>query len=414
VLREPLVLADAWLVRQVFTNPEMYLPFLPITKLVVAIVVFCLALILETSLEPPLAGPGTASLRLTLFAAGAGMIAAFVCMRRGQLSALAGFLLARTPVSHDAAQDAAVSGPLASALVHPVWAGHLGKLAVAVQQRMSLDRPKASHWPEPFEGFLDAWKTLPDKALPHIIFIQADSFCDIRRHLHAPQARLLKDFLPHWDDLHSRGRVFPLPEGAFGAYTLRTEFSALTGLHREALGPWAFNPYLLAARLPIWSLPRYLAGRGYESLLLHPYDKRFFSRDKVALNLGFQRFLSLDDLGYLPRFGPHVSDLALGKCLLEELGRSPRPLFVLLISMEAHGPWREGRLSEATIARTLAGVDYTAFCPEMQLYLCHLRHMDDLFGLVEQKKEGNGRSRPLSLWVYGDHLPSFVKEEDSA
>jgi hypothetical protein len=109
-----------------------------------------------------------------------------------------------------------------------------------------------------------------------------------------------------------------------------------------------------------------------------------------------------------------VSDLALGKCLLAELERSRRPQFVLVISMEAHGPWREGRLSEATIARTLDGVDYKAFSPEMQLYLCHLRHMDDLFGLVEQKKKGNGQSRPLSLWVYGDHLPSFVKEEDSA
>jgi phosphoglycerol transferase MdoB-like AlkP superfamily enzyme len=239
-----------------------------------------------------------------------------------------------------------------------------------------------------------------------VVFVQAESFCDIRQYLPTAQAKKLEGFLPHMDTLRAEGRIFPLPPGAVGAYTLRTEFASLTGLGKDALGPWAFNPYLQAARRPLWSLARHLRGREYATLLLHPYNKTFFGRDKVAANLGFERFLSLDELGYLPRFGPYVSDLALGQCLLAHLERSVRPVFAMLISIEAHGPWRQGRLSEPTIARTLWDIDHQAFSLEQQLYLCHLRHMDDLLGLLAGQR---GKStREVSLWAYGDHLPSFV------
>jgi hypothetical protein len=74
-------------------------------------------------------------------------------MRLGKLPSLARALLARVPVSYDAAKDAALSGPLASALVHPVWAG-----TVKTISHDCRTRPRASRWPRPFEDFLRRWK----------------------------------------------------------------------------------------------------------------------------------------------------------------------------------------------------------------------------------------------------------------
>jgi hypothetical protein len=68
--------------------------------------------------------------------------------------------------------------------------------------------------------------------------------------------------------------------------------------------------------------------------------------------------------------------------MLEEMAGAERPLFCFAVTMEAHGPWLEGRLTQEEIARTLQGVDAGLFSPEMRLYLCHLRHMDGLFGML--------------------------------
>jgi phosphoglycerol transferase MdoB-like AlkP superfamily enzyme len=248
----------------------------------------------------------------------------------------------------------------------------------------------------------------PLAARPHVLLVQAESFCDVREtfrdRLSPAQREALRDFLPGWDRLKGEGRALPTPKDAFGAYTMRAECSMLTGLDGESLGPFAFNPYLLAARRRMWSLAWSLRDLGYETLCLHPFDRRFFQRDKVMPNLGFQRFLGIEELGGLERFGPYVSDAALGRKILEEL-RADRPVFCFAITMEAHGPWLKGRLRDEEIAEALRGVDAGLFSGAMRLYLCHLRHMDGMFGMLSGA--GAGMGREVELWAYGDHEPGI-------
>lgn len=258
------------------------------------------------------------------------------------------------------------------------------------------------------------------------MLVQAESLCDIRQFFQEPQRTALANFLPNWDALRSKGRVLPTPTNAFGAYTMRTEFSMLTGLQADALGPFFFNPYLLAARQPLWSLARHFLQLGYRTLCVHPYAKDFFRRDKVMPNLGFERLVDIEELAHLPKFGPYTSDAALAEWVLEELARSEKPVFCFVITMEAHGPWLEGRLTEAEIAKTLQGIDRSLFSKEIQMYLCHLRHMDAMVGLLENelsapltrgknhgpgKHTGNAAVVPHksgTLWVYGDHAPGCM------
>ena len=410
-LREPLVLADIYLVAQIIFFPHLYLPFLPLKRLTGLFILVLLTTVALISLEPSL--PLARSLNGIIFLSTLVLlnVVPLAAMHFGYLHGLAAWLLQRCPVSHDPMADSMRNGPLASALLHPVRMGQILREKPEFMSHYGI-RPAEAAWPLNFMPSPDSSQgESPDEKAagrqPHVLIIQAESFCDIRKTIPGlEQANLL----PNWDNLSPEEKNIPLPVTAFGAYTMRAEFSMLTGLPAAALGPWAFNPYLLAAGRPLWSLPRYFADRGYDTLCLHPYAKNFFRRDLVMPNLGFSRFLGEQDLPELQHFGPYVSDKALGEIVLQEISASKKPLFCFVITMEAHGPWLPGRLPGEQVQHILerSAVTREDFAEEVQYYLCHLKHMDDMIGQVKTGLIDIARmQRPGRLTVYGDHAPNL-------
>ncbi len=387
VLHEPLVLADACLLGQVFRFPHLYFPFLP-TRLIIAVAISsCVLLALLLCFENSFGYAARAALLPTALLPPA----LFYAMNRGWMAWLADWLLRLFPLSCDATVDAGRLGPLSAALLHPVLAGRMRRQKpdfLSRCGRAAMD----SRWPIDLSAALSA----PER--PHALLVQAESFCDVREQLPEESRAALRELLPNWERLKALGRAFEPPAEAYGAYTMRREFQVLTGLGAEALGPWGLNPYLLAARQPLWSLARQFRAKGYAAWCVHPYSKDFFRRDLVMPNLGFERFVGLEELGHLPKFGPYVSDLALADWVLEELKKSGNPVFCFIITMEAHGPWLPGRLTEERIAETLRGADVERENVALRQYLCHLKRMDDMFGMLDG---GDGRM----VWAYGDHRP---------
>ena len=420
ILHEPLVLADAWLLGQVFRYPHLYLPFFPVKMISLAGAVLGANLLLFLPLEPGVDSARTLSGGCFLLLAATLPVVCVMRMCQGGFPAFGDWLLRHCPVGYDAVRDAALHGPLASAVLHPVGIGKIVRESPDFINDFSI-RPKASSWPESLQRFLDTPHAEAPVSrrgqAPHVVMVQAESFADIRAWMPEAQRAALAGLLPAWGALCAKGRALPTPESAFGAYTMRTEFSMLTGLGAETLGPLWYNPYLLAARRPLWSLARHFVGQGYDTLCVHPYATDFFGRDAVMPNLGFQRFLGMDALQGLERFGPYTSDKALGECIVAELRQSTRPVFCFVITMEAHGPWLPGRLTEEEIAATLHDVGRTLFTHEQQLYLCHLRHMDAMLGMLDGALEpapecagcppgsAGELSRPGLVWAYGDHVP---------
>lgn len=413
VLHEPLVLADAYLLPQVWKFPEMYFPFMPVKPMLCGALATALGLGLMLYWEPSLSlgsyGAMVPVLLGFLIFPVLGVVLLRYCPFGNKLSTK---LLKILPISHDATADAMRNGPLAAAYLQPIQAGHILRTQPDFLQSPQ-NRPQQSHWPEKFEQFLTTVGT--NNHFPHVVLIQAESFADIRPRLSAIQQEVLKDFLPNWERLQSQGRVLPTPPDAYGAYTMRTEFSMLTGLKMSELGVFAHNPYILAARKPLWSLARFFSQKGYTSTCLHPYHKSFFQRDKVMPHLGFDSFEGIEELHSLPKFGPYTSDKALVQNVLERIATSPHPTFHFVISIEAHGPWQRGRLTGNEIHNCL-GDSAQLFSDELQIYLCHLKHMDEIFGLLMDLKETTlppdpaehiAIQRPTELWVYSDHEPSL-------
>ncbi len=374
---EPIVFLDFLLLGQVIRYPRFYVPYLFPAPVVAGGAVAGLGLIGVWRLEPPV----TAGTRLAVLALLAGGLTAIrfwlsgLLRASGRTRALA--LLDRLGPTRDAKADFARLGLFASMLGHSLWHVH------------ARGRNGQPGIPPAGPGLPGPWPIRLRQPAPHLVLVQAESFCDIRRH----RPETPTDVLANLDRLRATGQGGHFLVPTHGAYTMRTEFSVLTGLGPAQLGTDAFNPYGTAARQPVASLAWTLRANGYRTTCLHPFAANFFRRDRVIPHLGFESFESLPRFAGCPRSGPYVSDAALGRRLLDRLASSTTPQFAFAITIEAHGPWTDTRL-DREIRLEAPGA--------LGVYLWHLRHMDALFGDLAAALADC--DRPVILCGYGDHV----------
>ncbi len=376
---EPILFLDLTLASQIIRYPRFYVPYLfpPPVFWAGGLAVAGLAGIWLLG-TPVRDGWRIVSALLVLaLTAGAWYRLGRLFLPRHRQTALA--LLDRYRPNFVAMENFRRLGVLGSAFVHGLW---------HVQARSRDGQPGIP--PLSRSRRSASCRGRPDAA--HLVLVQAESFCDIRRHIPEVPA----DILAATDQLRAQGQGGRLLVPTHGAYTMRTEFSVLTGLAPGQLGTDAFNPYWTAARSHVWSLAWALREVGYHTVCLHPFHPTFFQRHRVMPNLGFDTFVSLDAFAKAPNCGPYVCDATLGRAVLDRVRNSRSPMFVFAITIEAHGPWKQDRFRPMPDAVGLPR-------GELETYLWHLRHMDGLFGDLAA---GLGTlSRPAVLAGYGDHVP---------
>ena len=229
---------------------------------------------------------------------------------------------------------------------------------------------------------------------PLIVVWQSESFLDLRNlgdsDLELPTLDLMRNMAAQW------GRMTSVFEGG---YTLRTEFSVLSGLKPEDVHADASYPYLRAAHYSDVVWPSKLRKAGWLTHFVHPYDSSFFNRKKAMPLLGFSEMTMLDAFDHDPaRDGPYVSDLRLTEKVLKIVGKldEERPTLLFVASMANHGPWEPGRCEGLT--------------ESVDIYRELLRRADTALGLLI--KELNKLERPVWLTFYGDHAPLLKQFAD--
>ncbi|MBQ7456193.1 MAG: LTA synthase family protein [Desulfovibrio sp.] len=374
---ESLTFADVTLLRQVVEHPKLYLPFLPwkamLAGLFLALPLFWLLANLEY--------PARSCFDLVpLFFLGLCFVVAKTKLGRVVLR----FAKEMIPLTLST-QDLATIGPLACVFWHGLW--HVGMQGLS-GIRGSCDQPFA----EPLWG--KGWRKHRYVSKPDIVVIQAESFCDPRVYLAPNDAQSLpENYLATFDAMSKEGALLDFGVHAYGAYTMRTEYEVLTGIPPQDLGTDAFHPYWRVAKRPSWSIAWYLKCLGYTTVLLHPYAKSFFYRDRAIPHLGFDRFVALEDLVDPVYFGPYVSDTFLATLLCQWVGE--KPLFCFVITMENHGPWDAARL---TFSHPLLAHIPAPIGP----YLLHTMHTDSMLATLR-----TSYPKKLLLALYGDHLPNI-------
>ncbi|AMK11035.1 LTA synthase family protein [Pseudodesulfovibrio indicus] len=387
--KEPLVFVDFGLFAQMLRHPRFYFPYIFPLPVVLAVSGLAALMALLYWAQPPLGAEGEwfPKTLLVLSLAVAGFVG-FCFTGEGRRRVRA--WVARRKPSFDPNKDFARFGLTGSLLLHFLAYVHREGRDGDAGPIPADERSAHCVWPEKVLGDIPAPK-------PHVVLVQAESFFDIRR----VDPAIDRNLFANYDRLAGEGVSGRMHVSAHGAYTMRTEFSVLTGIPNNALGSDGMNPYLTASRRRVWSLASHFKSQGYRCICVHPYDLRFFRRDKVIPNLGFDELHGEGVFDSTRRFGPYISDDALAGHILDLLDKSEVPVFVFAVTIEAHGPWDKERFESTGVDRQSLGVPHWAD-DGFAAYLAHLRNTDLMLGRLAADRTGD--SRPRVVAMYGDHV----------
>jgi hypothetical protein len=288
----------------------------------------------------------------------------------GALRGLAGFYQRRLRPTREPAADIAALGPLACLMVHATLAAEeRPRRRDAAARRCMGGVPPAGP----------------------VVVVQAESFFDL------PAYERLRD------EAVLEGRLL-VP--AWGANTVRSEFSVLSGLPEAALGLDVFNPYdafAVAAGPDIPSLARAMRANGRHTVFVHPFDLSFYNRRRVLPRLGFAELVGPEAFGTAPRRGSYVGDEALAEVAGALIRQHGERVFVFIATMEAHGPWEGAGHGEVALPPRFDGLPGAT---ALARWLWHLQGTDRMLGALAATLRAQP-GLPGWLALYGDHQPSM-------
>ena len=284
---------------------------------------------------------------------------------------------------------------LVAGLMKLSWAAHVGQVRpdVGLVERFREDNA---------EGLRQRRMRPLPAVLPDVVIVQSESLFD------PADLRGIEpdDVLPQFRRLAARGLSGRLQVPTFAGGTIRTEYELLTGYPLDAF-PAVEYPYLGIALQTPTSLAHALAPLGYETTVLHPFQRAFWNREAALRALGFARMEFDDAFVGAPTHGRYISDAALFERILQLLPDEGPPQLMLAITMENHGPWNRDRglpAAELAALPAPAGLSDNARL-ELRNYLAHVQAGDAALGPFADALLA--RKRPTLLLFFGDHLPDL-------
>ena len=263
---------------------------------------------------------------------------------------------------------------------------------------------------------------------PNIICIMNETLSDLRV---LGDLQTNEEYMPFLSNLKEntvRGNLY-VP--VIGAGTSNTEFEFLTG-HSTAFLPSGSNAYMLYIKNHIASLVSTMEAQGYTSFALHPYYKAGWKRTEVYENLGFNKFVGLEDIlgpdlinefqangsdpdylqGLIDESFPdsgmllrqYVSDKYNYDLLIKDYENRDKsvPYFAFNVTMQNHGGYT---INAQNFTETIYATNVSKTYPKANKYLSLIKHTDDAFkGLVEYFSKVK---EPTVICMFGDHQPSI-------
>jgi phosphoglycerol transferase MdoB-like AlkP superfamily enzyme len=179
----------------------------------------------------------------------------------------------------------------------------------------------------------------------------------------------------------------------YGGTTPNAEFEVLTGIPVKSFqaGIIPYQHYVQYITDASRSLPRLLEGKGYGATAYHNFTRRFWLRDQVYPKLGFERFVSMEEMTLVIQANDWPTDAGLYRSVLDNIGGDP-PHFHFIVTVETHGPYAKDKAD----AEGHDGViDYRR------------RLGNAAQSLAAFKQELDRKGRPYVIAVFGDHLPGL-------
>jgi len=132
----------------------------------------------------------------------------------------------------------------------------------------------------------------------------------------------------------------------YGGTTCNSEFEFLTGNSLAFMG-YATTPFAMFDLSGTSSLPKQLSALGYDTTAIHPNLATNWYRNIIYPQLGFDKFLDIDDFVGAKQYHGTTSDAATYDKILEVLGQSDDPQFIFDLTMQNHSGYDTGDIPEA-------------------------------------------------------------------
>ncbi len=314
--------------------------------------------------------------------------------------------------------------------------GFVYSLSMSIFNR-GIERP-SDYGKKTVENILDSIddgekeETIPEKKDPDIILVQLESFFDVNR---IDGVEYSENPIPVWSELRKNYTSGYLTVPVIGAGTAKTEFEILTGMSVKffELGESPYNTVLKNDKCE--SIASILSSRGYNSTVIHNNTASFYDRDEVFPNLGFDLFVSADEMGEIPR---NQIGWAYDNVLTDRIlsASETEKDFVFAITVQSHGKYpnellpdydydidysynfdKSLALSDSTdefynydINKLYSGEneeneEYIKAKNQYRYYINELNETDKFIGELISEIENRGEDTVIIF--YGDHLPAI-------
>ncbi len=287
---------------------------------------------------------------------------------------------------------------------------------VSAAQGMRIHRP-AGYTPstasELEQQLSDAYEATADRTAamrqytdeqPSIVVVMNETFSDLSTldGLHAGYAGPTF-FRTGFPDALCQGRLYVSVKGGG---TCNTEFEFLTGNQFAFVGVGK-SPYAMYDFTNVDNLARQLGEEGYRTTAIHPNLPTNWNRESVYEQMGFDRFVTIQDFADAPTFHNGVTDAATYDKIIELLESSTTPQFIFDVTMQNHSSYDKGDIPASRLTHVVpTDIDDSEYNAELNEYLSCIQASDaDLKAFVERL---SSLDRPVILVFFGDHQPYFT------
>ena len=235
---------------------------------------------------------------------------------------------------------------------------------------------------------------------PNIILVQLESFINPNW---ITDITLNKNPVSNFESLSEEFSSGLLAVPALGGGTANTEFEVITGMSTDFFGTGEFPFNTIVSKKAIPSLAYTLKDLGYSANALHNHEGKFYSRDVVYKNLGFDSFTPIECMN-VPEKTPvgWAKDSVLINEICNIITSTDNPDLIFGVSVQGHGNYPNDELEDKEIYITN---DYSKSNKNsLEYFINQVYEMDQFVGdLIEAV---NNLDEPTVIAFYGDHFPA--------
>lgn len=195
----------------------------------------------------------------------------------------------------------------------------------------------------------------------------------------------------------------------YGGGTANVEFEAYTGLTNYWTQAMPYVDFLSkSSNIP--GLVKLANQNGFTTTAIHAYYDSMYKRNIVYPNMGFDKFIDIDDFTYTERESPttYINDKSIYREALDIIESSDEPQMLGLITMQNHTGFDCGQPSgrEITLQKNFS-------VQRINSYIC--LHKTDMYldDFIEELEESDKRT--VLIW-FGDHaagvLEDYINSDD--